>query len=312
LLRLLRNTKEPHGIQRIIIIFTFFSPTTLNILDSTAILTRTYYTKEDSMKKVCLIFTMIVVFTFALSAQENHNYRGKDNDQSYYRIQQSLDRLLIMADKMPDVQKYEIIAHVIEMKKNLMKLADVKDPFKFYSDKEMASIQLALTQMAHYPGQKAYIESLITNARFTSAQVIQLLSVIKKSADRRDAAQILMPTIVDMENIKLVFKFLDENVGVVEEKKIYTDAEIDDLIKKIRKQYRYSAQKLILQRYPEEGRMTMAQIKNVLRVIPFPSDKKDALQYLLPNVADPQNVDILFDDFWTPGDQEYINSLLKK
>lgn len=264
------------------------------------------------MKKACMIFAVIVVFTFALSSQENRNYRGKDNDQSYYRIQQSLDRLLIMADKMPDAQKYEIIAHVIEMKKNLMKLADVKDPFKFYSDKEMARIQLALTQMAQYPGQKAYIESLISNGRFTSAQVIQILSTIKKSADRKDAAQVLMPTIVDMENIKLVFKFLDDNVGVVEDKKIYTDAEIDELVKKLRKQFMYTSQKIILERFPEGGLMTIAQVKRILRVIPFPPDKKDAMKYLLPNVADPQNVDVLFDDFWAPGDKEYINSLLKK
>lgn len=263
------------------------------------------------MKKVCMIFAVLFVVTIAVSAQENRNYRGKD-DQSYYRIQQSLDRLLIMADKMPDNQKYEIIAHVIEMKKNLMKLADVKDPFKFYSDKEMASIQLALTQMAQYPGQKAYIESLISNGRFTVAQVIQILSTIKKSVDRKDAAQVLMPNIVDMENIKLVFKFLDDNVGVVEDKKIYTDDEIDELVKKLRKQYKYSSQKLILQRYPEEGRMSMAQVKKILMLITFRSDKKDAMQYLLPNVTDPQNVDILFDEFWTSDEQEYINSLLKK
>lgn len=92
----------------------------------------------------------------------------------------------------------------------------------------------------------------------------------------------------------------------------YNDGEMRDIVKRVKDAWPARDQKALIQRIGSTSRFRMKQIKEIVAVLDFSSDKKEVLGMLLPKVLDPENVDVLFDVFWTSSDKEYIYGLLPR
>ena len=103
-----------------------------------------------------------------------------------------------------------------------------------------------------------------------------------------------------------------DNQKPVATPQIYQNSEVEAIVSRIKAAWPYSGQKIIIQNLPEKPLFTVLQVKMIINAIDFDKDKKEVLSQLLPGVVDPENVDSLFDIFWTPYDKQFLNSLVKK
>jgi hypothetical protein len=90
----------------------------------------------------------------------------------------------------------------------------------------------------------------------------------------------------------------------------FSDTEMNAFIERVKKAWPYRDQKPIIILTVKNNRFYMKQVKQLINIIDFPKDKKDVVSILLPTVMDPENIDQLYDVFWTKDDKEYINSLV--
>ncbi|MBN1524073.1 MAG: DUF4476 domain-containing protein [Spirochaetales bacterium] len=93
-------------------------------------------------------------------------------------------------------------------------------------------------------------------------------------------------------------------------KRMFGEEEFKDLLQRIKDAWPYRDQKIFLARLSKTAVFTMTQVGDILTLLSFADDKKDAARILLPVVIDPENIDVLYKLFWTPDDKKYINDII--
>ena len=111
-------------------------------------------------------------------------------------------------------------------------------------------------------------------------------------------------------SIAKIKNIIKKEENIYEFSRIYTDLEFESIIFTIKENWPYKTQRIFLQRLTYSSYFTMNQIKNIITIFEFMDDKKDASKLLLPRVIDPENVNVIYDIFWTIGDKDFINSLI--
>lgn len=148
------------------------------------------------------------------------------------------------------------------------------------------------------------------NLRFWSYQAKKVIATIIDPQDQLDAVSIFSPLLMDPQNIgQLVIQQGSTDTVLT---KTYSETEMIDLSRRLKAAWPYKSQKIVLENRVAGSRFTMNQIDKIIAIIDMFNDKKEVATMLLPSVIDPQNIDMLFDTFWTEPDKAYINGLIKK
>lgn len=88
------------------------------------------------------------------------------------------------------------------------------------------------------------------------------------------------------------------------------DSEMPGILAKLRDAWPFSGQRRLLALYASNRSFSVAQIREILDLVPFSQDRKETLALLLPGTRDPENIDLLYGIFWTKDDKDYLHSLL--
>lgn len=90
----------------------------------------------------------------------------------------------------------------------------------------------------------------------------------------------------------------------------YNAEEIKDLCARIKAAWPFRDQLELITRYSKTSSFSIRQILELIKVLDFQNNQKEVVLLLLPNTYDPENVDLLYELFWTLGDKKKINSIV--
>lgn len=91
--------------------------------------------------------------------------------------------------------------------------------------------------------------------------------------------------------------------------RVYDNEEFMDLRARIKAAWPYRDQILLIRRINKNSAFTIRQILELTKVIDFQNDQKEVVLILLPNAIDLENIDLLYDLFWSISDKETINRI---
>ncbi|MBN1969318.1 MAG: DUF4476 domain-containing protein [Candidatus Delongbacteria bacterium] len=110
--------------------------------------------------------------------------------------------------------------------------------------------------------------------------------------------------------ISNVKRILINNTKLPEFSRSFSEAEIDTIIQKIEQKHLFKEKIEYLRRLTYNSYFYMKQIHRIISLFHFPNDKKNVARLLIPKVIDPENVEVLYNIFWTQSDKEFINKML--
>lgn len=91
--------------------------------------------------------------------------------------------------------------------------------------------------------------------------------------------------------------------------RLYENSSFQDLKVRLKSAWPYRDQLVFIRRLNRTSAFTVRQILELAKVIDFPNDQKEVALILLPNALDLENVDILYELFWSISDREKINRI---
>jgi hypothetical protein len=92
--------------------------------------------------------------------------------------------------------------------------------------------------------------------------------------------------------------------------RLYNESEFSELKTRLKAAWPYRDQIQFIKRVNKTSAFTIRQILDLTKVLDFPNDQKEVALILLPKAFDPENVDVLYELFWTISDKEKINAIV--
>jgi Domain of unknown function (DUF4476) len=262
--------------------------------------------KELRVEKFLLSFIgLSLLLIDSLSADEI----SKDTRQ---RVDTDIVNIINLAQAYSGQVRTDIIANAQEIQR-LLEGGDKQTPVaQVMSDQRFNQMIVVLKSLTSFQAQVELIKKSTQSSRMTTLQLKGVIACIPEVRNKKEGLRLLFPLVVDFENVDQLFDVYAVSEPPQDPPKTYQNNEVEAIVSRIKAAWPYSGQKIIIQNLPEKPLFTVLQVKMIISVIDFDKDKKEVLSLLLPGVIDPENVDSLFDIFWTPSDKQFLNGLVKK
>lgn len=148
------------------------------------------------MKKISLIF---LLFSTSLCFSTEISYKTED----IRKIQIYLDSLLYETDNLP-FHKRKMIHYYISEIKNIL-LSNQITNNKIYSEEEFKNIISQLKNNPQYNTQKIILKQITKKSNLYMKQIKEIILTIQFKNDQRDSLEILLPKVIDPENVGILF-----------------------------------------------------------------------------------------------------------
>ncbi len=137
--------------------------------------------------------------------------------QELLEIQKRLDLIMIEIRYLPEEKKRNIYNYVLDIKgilsgeKQFTNLTAVKTTFP---DDEMNDLLRRLGSLTKYEERKTFIKAISKNKRFYMKQVVEIMkhfvsyTPYYSPSDRKEIMLLILPDVVDPENIDLLIRLL--------------------------------------------------------------------------------------------------------
>lgn len=272
------------------------------------------------MKKM-IVLILVLIFVNRLFAREISENEIKN-------ILKSLEIINKEFEKKEVTEKENIKKEINTIKSILNNLTVFNGYYRLFTDEKFEDF-LKQTKKKDRNEQKEFIQITCQNTVFTMRQIKSII-VIFSYNERDGVLKTILQNAIDPENAEEIYgitSFSDstinemiKNIGVKNFMnypsneligcRIMNENDVAEFINKIKELRYFDEQKIALIRVSKTSLFTMEQVKRIIKTINFSNDQKEAASILLKNTIDPENVDILYEIFWSSSDKEYINRLL--
>lgn len=198
-----------------------------------------------------------------------------------------------------------------------------------------------LDQVRHsypYRDQLKILQLAAVDSWFTVTQVDQLLRLVDLHSNPTEAANILLPRIVDLENVedlrgvlwtveasRALDSFINSRTSPQSRPSetplgpplrhsrtqgVMDSVRFHKLRRQVEQSFRYREQRQTLLLATVDYRFTVMQVDQLLRLVTFSSDKADAAKILIPRVVDRENLGELRDVLWATQPRKALDDFL--
>jgi hypothetical protein len=155
--------------------------------------------KEKNMKRT-IIITVFFLLCYAC------NLSGEEiSKENITKIQRELDSILISIQGPSGITNEELTDKIINIKRLLLAKEYKGRITKTYTDSEMVDLINRVKKSWPYRDQKILLQRISSNSRFYMKQIKSIIEVLDFPDDRKDAAKILLPRVLDPENIDVLY-----------------------------------------------------------------------------------------------------------